>query len=228
MKAAVYCGTRNVYRDMTPAAKSLLRHSDVEKIYFLIEDGSFPEPLPSCIETIDVSSQRWIHPDGPNAGRRWTWMSLVRAALPYILPDLDRVLNLDNDTIVTGDVSWLWDLDLDGHYFAGVREPGKSIRHAYINYGVSVHNLRLLRESGKCAEIIRALNTKRYDCPMQDSMYELCGGRVKLLDGAYNVSDYTQSPTEAPRILHFAADPGWEFREDVELWRRTPWSEVRP
>lgn len=228
MKAAVYCGTRNVYWTMTPAAKSLLRHSDAEKVFFLIEDDVFPEELPGCVEIINVSRQPWIRPDGPNARRRWTWMSLVRAALPKLLPELDRVLNLDNDTIVAGDISALWDLDLGDAFFAGVREPGKSVEHDYINYGVSVHNLRLLRETGKCDEIIAALNAKRYDCPMQDSLYELCGGRVKLLDGSYNVTDYTERSTEPPRILHYAAVPCWERRELVERYRNMPWSEVRP
>ena len=39
MKAAVYAGTRNVYEDMIPSMKSLLIHSDVNKVYFLIEDN---------------------------------------------------------------------------------------------------------------------------------------------------------------------------------------------
>lgn len=228
MKAAVYCGTRNVYWTMTPAAKSLLKHSEVEKIFFLIEDDSFPEPLPEIFTCINVSRQQWIRPDGPNAGRRWTWMSLVRAALPKLLPELDRVLNLDNDTIVVGDISDLWDLDLDDAFFAGVRELRKSKEHAYINYGVSVHNLKLLRESGKCDEIIRALNTKRFECPMQDSLYELCEGRVKLLDGSFNVTDYTEHSDESTKILHYAAVPCWERRKQIEFYRNMPWSEVRP
>jgi len=38
VRAAVYSGTRNIYDRMLIAAKSLLMHSNVEKIYFLIED----------------------------------------------------------------------------------------------------------------------------------------------------------------------------------------------
>ena len=38
MRAAVYSGTRNVYQDMLTSAKSLLIYSNVDKIYFLIED----------------------------------------------------------------------------------------------------------------------------------------------------------------------------------------------
>ena len=41
MRAAAYSGTRNVYDRMLTAAKSLLEHSNVEKVYFLIEDDNF-------------------------------------------------------------------------------------------------------------------------------------------------------------------------------------------
>ena len=54
MRAAVYNGTRNLYENMLAAAKSLLVHSNVEKIYFLIEDDIFPYDLPPEIECINV------------------------------------------------------------------------------------------------------------------------------------------------------------------------------
>ena len=56
MRAAVYGGTRNVYERMLPAMKSLLMNSNVEKIYFLIEDDIFPYELPKEAECINVSN----------------------------------------------------------------------------------------------------------------------------------------------------------------------------
>jgi hypothetical protein len=56
MKAAVYCGTRNLYPDMITAAKSLLLHSDVDKIYFLTEDDNFPLILPPKTKNINISN----------------------------------------------------------------------------------------------------------------------------------------------------------------------------
>ena len=56
MKAAVYCGTRNLYKIMYTAAKSLLIHSDVDKIYFLIEDDKIGFELPQEIECINISN----------------------------------------------------------------------------------------------------------------------------------------------------------------------------
>jgi hypothetical protein len=42
---------------MIPSMKSLLIHSDVEKIYFLIEDDEFPYELPPEVECINVKNQ---------------------------------------------------------------------------------------------------------------------------------------------------------------------------
>jgi len=42
---------------MIPSMKSLLIHSNVDKIYFLIEDDTFPYELPPEVECINVSEQ---------------------------------------------------------------------------------------------------------------------------------------------------------------------------
>lgn len=42
MRTAVYSGTRNVYGDIETALKSLLYHTQVDKVYILAEDD---EPL---------------------------------------------------------------------------------------------------------------------------------------------------------------------------------------
>ena len=72
MRTAVYAGTRNVYQNMTTAAKSLLSHTHVDRVWFLIEDDLFPEALPDVIRTKNVSGQTWFDPEGPNAKKRWS------------------------------------------------------------------------------------------------------------------------------------------------------------
>ena len=80
MKAAVYAGTKNVYEQMIPSMQSLLIHSDVDKIYFLIEDDIFPYELPAEVECINVSNQTFFPIDGPNMKNRCSYMVLLRAA----------------------------------------------------------------------------------------------------------------------------------------------------
>ena len=226
MKAVVYCGTRNLYSDMVTAAKSLLIHSDVERVYFLIEDDDFPHPLPSCILTINVAGQTWFTPGGPNYWRKWTWMVLMRMALPKIL-DEDIVLSLDVDTIVEKDISALWDIDLAGYYVAAAREPLKSHDKLYVNCGVALFNLKLLRESGACDAMIEALNTREFTFAEQDAVAELWQGKIKTISAEYNNCDFTEYVAEErARIRHYAFNQSWRSLPEVRRYQMIPWEEI--
>ena len=103
--------------------KSLLMHSDVNKIYFLIEDDVFPYDLPSEVECINIKGQQWFSADTcPNMKNRCSYMVLLRVVFSQIFPHLDRILTIDNDTIVRDNISELWDLDLEDYYLAGCSE----------------------------------------------------------------------------------------------------------
>lgn len=221
MKAAVYAGTRNLYYDMIPGVKSLLAHSNVDKVYLLIEDDEFPFTIPDRVECINVSDQPYFRHDGPNFKNGWTYMVLMRAALHRVFPELDRVLSLDVDTIVTEDISELWDLDLSQHYLAGVREPQKSNRSLYINAGVMMLNLKRLR-GGKGDEIIEALNTRHFPWNEQDCINELCAGEILEIPGDYNSSNWT-ARGKTQKIIHYAANPRWQTVPLVLEWRDKEW-----
>ena len=225
MKAAVYGGTRNLYEDMVTAAKSLLIHSDVEKIYFLTEDDVFPYRIPNCIEPINVRGQKWFSERGPNYKRKWTWMVLMKAALSKVLPDCDKVLSLDVDTIVIDDISELWDLTLGQNYLAGCREPLKSKTRLYVNMGVAMMNLDQLRD-GMDDRIIHALNTRSYEFAEQDCINKFCGGGILEIDGMYNVCDYTVK-SDGRKIVHFAAKNNWNTHPTVKKYKQIPWEEIR-
>lgn len=221
MKAAAYFGTRNVYDAMVPAVRSLIAHSDVEKIYLFIEDDAFPCAMPKICEARNISGQTVFRKTGPNYTSKWTYMSMMRAALPFLLPELDRILYLDIDTIVNLDISDLWETPLDNCYFAAVREPAKSRPDfTYVNAGVMMMNLEKLRD-GKAKEIIDLLNRHFYPCKEQDLFSELCQGKFKLLPGDYNVSDFTDPP-RLMKIIHFAAIPTAEWYQDALVRRYMP------
>ena len=142
MKYAVYTGTKNLYYDMIPAVKSMLINSDVDKIYLLIEDDKFPIELPKEVECINVSGQTYFKPDGPIMKSQFSYMALMRAALPKVFPDLDTILSLDVDTIVDKDISDIWDIPLgDKYYFAAAPEVKRSENgFVYTNAGVTLFN----------------------------------------------------------------------------------------
>ena len=222
-KVAVYCGTRNLYQDMLTAAKSLLVNSSVERIYFIIEDEKFPYLLPSCIKTICVKDQNFFRPDGPNYNSKWTYMILMRAALTKLLPQEDLVLSLDVDTIVDKNVDDLWDYYcMDNYYMGGVREPWKSSgSYLYVNIGVCLFNLKLLRETKKDEEIIYALNNFKYNYPEQECYNDKCQGKILELPSEYNSCIVTRK-TDEKRIIHFAATTDWQDNYLVQRYKHKP------
>ena len=214
-KIAVYTGTRNYYEYMVPAVKSLLANSDVDKVYLLIEDDEFPYQLDK-VETINVSDQEYFHRDGPNMNSRFTYMALMRAALAFVFPQYDRILSLDVDTIVQRDISVLWDLNLEGYYFAAAPEFHRTTPwFTYTNAGVTLFNLEKLRD-GKAEEMIRELNANEHKYLDQDVMNDLCQGAILPLDGDYNACDWTNHSLN-PKIVHFAGYRHWtQFPEYLE------------
>lgn len=204
-KAAVYVGTRNVYHEMIPAAKSLLCHSDVDIIYFWIEDDAFPQVLPKEIQPVNVSGYRSLFDGSPNAGTHWSYMCLLRSIYDQLIPQHDIILSIDNDTIVVDDISDLWDLDMEEYYYAGVpdrgvyRAPGLPL---YINGGVMMINLALQRANDIGEKMKNALNTRYYQYITQDTMDEFCSGRMLEIPVRYNESPVT-GRTDDPAVVHF-------------------------
>ena len=203
-KAAVYSGTKNVYQELLTAAKSLLEHSDVEKIYFLIEDDIFPYELPKEIECINVSNQVYFDKNGPNYDNVCTYMVLLRAAYSKIFPNLDKILSIDMDTIVNENISDLWDLDLTNYYIAAVEETELSEEEgSYFNMGVAMLNLKKIREDKKDDEMIEAINTYWYRYKEQDCFNEFFRGYALILPSDYNCCMQAAEP-QREKITHFA------------------------
>ncbi len=223
MKIAAYTASRNLYADMIPAVNSLLQHSDVDKVYFLIEDDVFPYYLSEKIEVINISDQKYFPKDGINYKNRFTYMVLIRAAFAKIFPQYDKILSLDVDTIVDKDISDIWNLPIDDYYFSAALEPycskgGKFEKmDKYYNVGVALYNLKKLRD-GKVDEVIESLNTVPYDFLEQDCFNKLCEGHILDMSSDYNACNWT-TPTGNPRIVHYAGIKNWSNEPLVQKYR---------
>lgn len=227
IKAAVYTGTKNLYKAMVPAVKSLICNSDVDKIYLLIEDDEFPYDMPKdIVEARNVSKQTYFKPDGPNMNSQFTYMAMMRAALAKEFPELDRILSLDVDTLVVNDIKNLWNVDLDDYYLASCEEPSATRSHGYwySNIGVALYNLEKLRD-GKCDEVIEALNTKKYRFLEQDVFNELCQDKILPLDKRYNSNDFCGFSWH-PFIVHYAGIKYWQDEYEYKKWDKTSWKEI--
>lgn len=228
MKVAAYTGTSNLYPMMYTAVKSLLMHSDVDKVYLLIEDDEFPYELPDIVRTINVKYQKFFYPDGANWRSRFSYMAMMRATYAKMFPKLDRILSLDVDTIVTEDISDLWDLPIDDYYLSASEEPKATKEHGYfyVNIGVALYNLNKLREDRMVDKVIGELNSKQYAYLEQDAFSELCHDRIYPMPPEYNYTEFT-SPSGKPKIVHYAGIREWTDKPEYIEYEKIPISEIK-
>lgn len=231
MRSVVYAGTRNVYGDIETALKSLLYHTRVDRVYILAEDDALPFIIPG-VKVINASGQTYFSDDSPNFKSPWTYMVLLRAAYGKLFPDEEVVLSLDIDTIVTGDISELWEIPMGGVYLAGAREPHKAgFPQPYLNFGVLLMNLKELRPIEDA--MIRELNTRYTFANEQDVMNSFCRKRVRVLPSCFNACAYTE-PCDSPKIVHFAgvgehlpwSGKRWQDDPLVQKYRGMKWEDI--
>lgn len=137
--------------------------------------------------------------DFPTA--RFHYSCWYRILLPDMLPDVDRVLYLDCDVIVTDDLEPLWSTDLGGHPFAACINPlyrpmVKPVREMlgiedpteYLNSGVLLLDLVQCRALD-LSEQLRAYAIHHPDnaCPEQDALSVLMKGRWHSLHPRWNL-----------------------------------------
>jgi len=236
MREAVYSGTRNLYSDMETAAKSLVANSSVDRVHFLIEDGAFPRELPDIIECHDVSG--WSGEfKGPNDNTVFTYMAMIRACYCELFPELGRIVQFDCDAFCVADVDYLWDVNLDGRWFAAVKEVQdyhKPYGPDYYNIGVAVFNLSQMRDDDAQRRLVDLMRTKKLWCVEQDALNELCTrqGLVTELPPRFNESAVTRY-TDDPAVVHFASfGTDWHDniraprREYVRKYREMGWGEI--
>lgn len=229
-RTAVYAGTRNLYHDMIVSAKSLLYHNGADHVYFLIEDDTFPEYIPDCISTLNVSHQSFFHEGNPNSKCMWTYMVMMRTALTKLFPQLNTILSLDHDTIVRQPIDLLWRINLgNDYYYAAVEEKQIDIRtHPYYNFGVVLHNLAKLRD-GMDDSIIAMINSIYLRFCEQDAVNALCSDKILELPPAFNAVNFHKPavPEEQVIIRHYASQKE-KLRtfQDYIRFDNMPWDEV--
>lgn len=151
-----------------------------------------------------------------------------RLLLPSLLPDLERVLYLDCDILIKGDLLPFWETDLTGYYAAGVNERDMLYRNpdyrrsigfadddVYINAGVCLFNLDQLRADDMervLFEQAEALKDK-ITHQDQDILNITFKGRIKNLPATYNYTSYEREVDELPLedvvIIHYSWHKPW-------------------
>lgn len=229
MKVACYAATRNYYLNVMPSLKSLLKNGNIDRVYILAEDDDIGVDLPAKVIVKNVS--RWrdelLDKEGPNYNCKWSYMVMLKVVLCKIFPKHSRILWLDCDTIVRGDLSPLWDLDLEGLYFAGAREPywTEKYQRSYVNAGVLMFNLEKMRWIAD--KLIWVMNNQKFTFVEQDCLNYCCAGEFRIMDAAYNAGDWTEKTHGEIVIRHFMASKGmWKTEPEVRAYANMEWEEV--
>ena len=161
-------------------------------------------------------------------------------AAKYLPATLDRVLYLDPDLIVNGSLKELYTLPMDEYYFAAASHTGPIMRKMnefrldmdddspYINSGVMLMNLKLLREEQDYSEVFRFIEKRKnfLILPDQDIISSLYGSKIYALD------TYRYNMTERLFKLHAPfeknLDLEWIRKHSVIIHycgRNKPWKE---
>lgn len=120
-----------------------------------------------------------------------------RVKLPDFCPDLDRILYLDCDTLVCGDLTELWETNLEGNFLGAVEDVWDVQKHLkrlglrqphYFNSGVLLFNCKYCREN-KFFDLVKsyALSTERkIEFCDQDILNVVTDEKKVLLNPKYN------------------------------------------
>ena len=120
-----------------------------------------------------------------------------RYVIADLIPNVDKILYLDADTVIAGNIAKLYNIDLGKNYLAGCKDKfvAKEAEYAqlfnpkgYINAGVLLINTKIFRENHLSQKLIKKTidlqdKTKYLD---QDILNAVCSNHILIMDSIYN------------------------------------------
>ena len=128
----------------------------------------------------------------------WSEVVVARLLMDRLLPeDVERVLYLDGDTIVIGDLGPLWEKDMGGCVMGACVEPTANRERKkalglegkpYFNSGVLLIDLKKWRETKAAEKVLDFYREKggRLFAPDQDALNGGLAGQIRELPPKYN------------------------------------------
>lgn len=129
-----------------------------------------------------------------------TVQAWFRIKLPDMCQDLDKILYLDCDTLILGDLSELFNTDLSGKYLAGVKDVWgvdkyckrlDMVSGVYLNSGVLLFNAEFCRQEKFFDKIVDFANNnaKIIEFCDQDSINKIADEKKVVLNPKFNLMD---------------------------------------
>ncbi|HLO47799.1 MAG TPA: glycosyltransferase [Kamptonema sp.] len=133
----------------------------------------------------------------------------------------DRLLWIDGDTIVLGDLEPLWTMNLEGMAIASALNPwgnpnNSKDKNPYFNTGVLVYNMKVWREEKLSEKLMEDAKINVWSDHDQGALNSLLRGRCKKLERIWNNENTEDRST---RIMHFMSKPKpWESPTPNQMW----------
>lgn len=205
------------------------------------------EQYNSRIEFITVAGAAYEKYDSMAGGSRETYLRLAIAdALPAAV---EKVICIDSDVIVTGDVFELWGMDLNGRTIAAVTDQWASSqcdtlgipRGVYFNAGILVMDLAKWRANDVSGKAVAFLDSRKGKLVFQDqdALNAVLFDDWLPLPHEWNahslIIDAWTSPAP-PALIHYTGrSKPWQFDnvhpfkdEYYKYLRMTEWSGYKP
>ena len=211
----VYAMTRNFYHKIIPSMRSLVAHNPDVKIYILAQDDEVPN-LPAPATIINISNQHMFDNSVNIRNRFGGNINLLKVYYPTLLPDLDKVIHLDLDTVVCDSLEDFWNTDVTGKWIAAVPEYRachsqlKLYGDIYYNAGVMLINLQQMRDDNIEDTMAKFLNEVPQPFADQDAWnkYGIEQDKVAILPVRFNEC-ISCGYTDNPAIVHYCAIADW-------------------
>ncbi len=154
----------------------------------------------------------------------WSAAIYARLLIPDLLPEhVARVLYLDADCVVVGDLTPFWQMDMGSAALAGVRDRSAQrqaelkVEH-YINSGVLLMNLPVWRQHSLTAAMLDYIRAQRPVFPDQTAINAICAGRMLLVPETWNFmlgeNRRRLDRWTPPRIIHCTGGmKPWLYRD---------------
>lgn len=190
------------------------------------------------IQLIDIKINDDMLNNAPITDRYPKEMYYRIFAAQFLPKDVDRVLYLDPDLVVLKNLNSLYNVDMDGYYFAAASHVGRILTNInalrlqmddkapYINSGVMVMNIDLLRKEQDFDCVFNYIEKNKHllVLPDQDVISAVYGGKI------IRINPYIYNMTERllllPSTVEKGITPEWVKNNSVIVHfcgRNKPW-----
>ncbi len=240
----LFCGNDKVFDGMLTCALSILKRSQLDEPFTFyiftmdvshIKDSYLPVP-DSQVEffenvikeynpenkaiKIDVTGLYMEHFDKcANEGAYCSPYTLIRlfADMIDIIPD--KLLYLDIDIMLNRDIHLLYDIDIEGYEYAAARDHyGKYlINPNYVNAGVLLLNMKMIKETGLLAKARELIKVKKLVFADQSAIIRSTT-KKKMLPQKFNDQKFLHKSTI---VRHFSKRLFWlpyPHTDNIKQW----------